>query len=183
MFSNLFFLLTFALTTFTTPDLCPIVQLSGDEEGVQRPAIIEDIAEGSPFAACGTVVRSIRNYFCICPAFVFLSPGVFSFLHNISVVIVPQPSSHMVAQCTCICVCCAVCTSNPFGTIVELISYHLTIIKKKPFWDQKQNPLTPRKSYLSSIRLAPSRPRGVRVALVPAPTNRATGVYFLIPTR
>lgn len=137
MFSNLFFLLTFALTTFTTPDLCPIVQLSGDEEGVQRPAIIEDIAEGSPFAACGTVVRSIRNYFCICPAFVFLSPGVFSFLHNISVVIVPQPSSRMVARCTCICVCCAVCTSNHFGTIVALISYHLTIIKKKTLLGSK----------------------------------------------
>eukprot|EP00729_Bicosta_minor_P020020 gene20020-21664_t len=29
------------------------LMLSGDEEGVQRPAIIEDIAEGSPFAACG----------------------------------------------------------------------------------------------------------------------------------
>lgn len=79
MFSNLFFYWQFALTTFTTPDLCPIVQLSGDEEGVQRPAIIEDIAEGSPFAACGTVVRSIRNHFCICPAFVFSLRASFHF--------------------------------------------------------------------------------------------------------
>lgn len=137
MFSNLFFLLTICSYHFyNTWFVSNRAALWGWRRG----------SEASDHRGhCGRLPVCCMRYGCTVdselllylPCFCLLSPGVFSFLHNISVVIVPQPSSHMVARCTCICVCCAVCTSNPFGTIVALISYHLTIIKKKTLLGSK----------------------------------------------